>query len=101
MYCYRLSIPILVAAVAALPVAAQFTDRNESYLRGNPSANQAIPFDQIRSAVGRQVGGTYIGAGQMPGQQRPVYRLRFVRDGVVFDVFVDARTGQIIGRGGN
>jgi uncharacterized membrane protein YkoI len=101
MYYSRLSISILIAAVAAVPVSAQFTDRNDSYLRGAPPVAQGIPFDQIRNSVGRQVGGTYIGMGQMPVQQRPIYRLRFMRDGIVFDVYVDARTGQIIGRGGN
>ncbi|MGL4541648.1 MAG: PepSY domain-containing protein [Polymorphobacter sp.] len=101
MYCFRFPLPLLIAAVFAVPVSAQFTDRNDSYLRGAPPVAQGIPFDQIRNSVGRQVGGTYIGMGQMPAQQRPIYRLRFMRDGVVFDVYVDARTGQIIARGGN
>jgi len=85
--------------VLASPVCAQFTDKGETYLRTKPVPQTAVTFGDIRDSVTRKVGGTYIG--QRYDAERQIYKLRFIQNGVAVDYYVDARTGQIIGRGGN
>ena len=85
--------------VLASPVQAQFTDKGESYLRRNPVPQNRVSFGEIRDSVSRKVGGTYIGQNYDPARQ--IYKLRFIQNGVAVDFYVDARTGQFIGRGGN
>lgn len=100
--------PVLLVSVAAamisLPARAQFTDRNENYLRGQvpakpqASAKPQVPFGTILNNVGRQIGGSYMGQQYDPATQ--TYRLRFMQGGAAVDVYVDARTGRIVGREG-
>ena len=87
-----------VAVAASVPTQAQFTDRNESYLRGPAPTKPQVPFGTILNNVGRQVGGSYMGQQYDPATQ--TYRLRFMQGGAAVDVYVDARTGRIVGREG-
>lgn len=95
----RSGILCITVLVIAGPVMAQFTDKGERYLRSNPVPQTSVSFGDIRDSVTRKVGGTYVGQQYDPTRQ--IYKLRFIQDGVAVDFYVDARTGQIIGRGGN
>jgi len=95
----RFGLCCLTVLVLATPVLAQFTDKGETYLRRNPVPQTNVSFGEIRDSVSRKVGGTY--AGQQYDPTRQIYKLRFIQNGVAVDVYVDARTGQILGRGGN
>ncbi len=95
----RFSLCCVAVLVAASPVLAQFTDKGESYLRRNPVPQNNVSFGDIRDSVSRKVPGVYVGQQYDPTRQ--IYKLRFLQNGVAVDVYVDARTGQIIGRGGN
>ena len=95
----RFGLCCVTVLVLATPVLAQFTDKGDNYLRHNPVPQTTVSFGEIRESASRKVGGTYVGA--QYDQARQVYKLRFIQNGVAVDVYVDARTGQFIGRGGN
>ena len=58
------------------------------------SARALIPLPQIEDRiVPRMKGATYLG----PEQHGGAYRLKFIRDGKVIWVDVDARTGRVLG----
>jgi uncharacterized membrane protein YkoI len=75
------------AALLALPVAA--TPNQAEELR---RAGEIMPFDVIQRRVLQDAPGEYMGSQFDPGTRR--YRFRFLRDGNVINVDIDARTGE-------
>ncbi len=68
----------------------------ENSVRCLVDAGEILPFEAIRNRVMSQVTGDYVGAEFDTDTLR--YRFRFLNDGKVINVDVDARTGQIISR---
>lgn len=60
-------------------------------------AGQIMPFGEILQRVTPQVAGRYIGAAEFD-RETLTYRLKFLNNGVVVNVDVDARTGRILNR---
>ncbi len=86
-----LSILLLTGALA--PVEARQRDGDRV---GNERAgrSQLIPLPQIEERVlPRMRGATYLG----PELNGSAYRLKFIRNGKVIWVDVDARTGRVLG----
>jgi hypothetical protein len=81
-----------LATVAALPVRAGVEDQ----VRGMVQAGEILPFDAIQNRVRAQMPGDYIGA-DFDVTTR-TYRFRFLVNGNVINVDVDARTGQRVRR---
>ena len=84
----RLFLICLVAVATALPVAAGV----ENQVRGLVEAGEIMPFEGIRNRVVAQVRGDYMGA-EFDAATR-TYRFRFLSNGNVINIDVDARTGQ-------
>ncbi len=59
-------------------------------------AGEIMPFESIQRRVVQETQGEYLGA-QFDASRRE-YRFRFVRDGNVINVDVDARTGERVRR---
>jgi len=76
-----------LAAAIAVPAAAAPNEAQD--LR---RAGEIMPFDVIQRRVLQEVPGEYMGAQFDPGTRR--YRFRFMRDGNLINVDVDARTGE-------
>ncbi len=92
--------PILAAALAAglltSPVLAERPRDQDQAFRAT-TEGRAIPLPQIRDRVMREIGDAeYLG----PEFRGDTYRLKFMRDGRVMWVDVDAATGRIVGRSG-
>lgn len=81
------SLILLMACLAAAPAVAGPTDVQD--LR---RAGEIMPFDVIQRRVVQETAGEYMGSQFDPGTKR--YRFRFMRDGNVINVDVDARTGE-------
>jgi uncharacterized membrane protein YkoI len=81
-----------LALAAATPVAAGI----ENEVRDLVMAGEIMPFETIRSRIVTQVHGDYVGADFDAGTR--TYRFRFLVNGNVINVDVDARTGQRIRR---
>lgn len=96
-----LPLACLVLAVSSVAPATAL-DPN---LRDHDAARQATKngeirsLGEIRSRVGARVRGEFIGSDLNMQSRR--YRLRYLRDGSVVEVDVDARTGNILGIQGN
>lgn len=75
------------AALLAVPVAA--TPNQAEELR---RAGEIMPFDVIQRRVLQDAPGEYMGSQFDPSTRR--YRFRFLRDGNVINVDIDARTGE-------
>ncbi len=91
--CWRLmlkpsSLLALLALVAAVPAVAGV----ENQVREMVMAGAILPFEPIRNHIVAQERGDYIGAEF--DEATLTYRFRFLVDGVVKNVDVDARTGQ-------
>ncbi len=82
------------AGLLTSPVLAEHPrDQDQAFRAANEG--RAIPLPQIRDRVAREVGNAeYLG----PEFRGDTYRLKFVRDGHVMWVDVDAATGRIVGR---
>ncbi|WP_133064290.1 PepSY domain-containing protein [Sandarakinorhabdus cyanobacteriorum] len=76
-----------VAGIVASSAAASPNDVQD--LR---RAGEIMPFDVIQRRVVQETPGEYMGSQFDPGTRR--YRFRFMRDGNVINVDVDARTGE-------
>jgi uncharacterized membrane protein YkoI len=68
----------------------------EDQVRGMVQAGEILPFDAIQNRVRSQMPGDYIGA-DFDATTR-TYRFRFLVNGNVINVDVDARTGQRVRR---
>jgi uncharacterized membrane protein YkoI len=93
----KLIVPILVAALA-LPVGPAFAQRNEQgAARKEMRAGNILGSREIEERVLREMRGQeYLGFAYDPTAM--AYRLRFIKDGRVTYVDVDARTGRELGR---
>ena len=83
---------LTVAALSGTPVPAS----GPNIVQGMKEAGEILPFEVIRDRVTASVRGEYVGA-EFDAQTR-TYRFRFVNDGTLFNVDVDARTGDRVSR---
>jgi uncharacterized membrane protein YkoI len=90
----RRSLPLLVllALAAAGPVQASTEDE----VRRLVMAGEILPFEKIRDRVFSQPHGNYIGADFDLSTR--TYRFRFLEDGNVINVDIDARNGNLLNR---
>jgi uncharacterized membrane protein YkoI len=79
---------LATTCLMAMPSAAA----GPNVVKGLVDAGEILPFDPIRSRVVAQTPGDYVGAEFDVATRR--YRFRFLVDGNVVNVDVDARTGQ-------
>lgn len=79
---------IATTCLMAMPLAAA----GPNVVKGLVDAGEILPFDPIRSRIVAQTPGDYVGAEFDTATRR--YRFRFLIDGNVVNVDVDARTGQ-------
>ena len=88
----------LALAVVTPPVAAQDQGRNEQgeARRAAEAGNQLKLRDIERRILPQMQGAEYLGPAYDATAR--AYRLKFIKDGRVTYVDVDARTGRIIGR---
>ena len=84
----RLSFLLCAVLVASAPVAAGVENR----VRELQEAGAILPYETIRARVMQQVRGDYVGVEFDAATL--TYRFRFLVDGNVINVDVDARTGQ-------
>ena len=85
---FRFPLFLCAALAVANPVAAGV----ENQVRELQQAGDIMPFETIRSRVMQQVRGDYVGVEFDAATL--TYRFRFLVDGNVINVDVDARTGQ-------
>lgn len=85
------------ATLAATPVSAQRRDQDEAYEAARSGSIR--PLGEIISRVTPRVRGTFLGSDFDSGTR--TYRLKYMREGSVVVVDVDARSGQVLGISGN
>lgn len=94
---FRFLLAALLLASAALPGAAMGieppSDQDRAYEKARNG--QIRSFGEIRSRVSTRIRGRFLGCDCDPGAAR--YRMKYLRDGEVVVVDVDARTGNILG----
>jgi hypothetical protein len=84
--------PLLVASLLlAAPVVAGPND-----VRDMVKAGEIMPFEGIQRRIVQETPGEYVGA--QFDQNSRIYRFRFLRDGDLINVDVDARTGERVRR---
>ena len=95
--------------LAAAALAAGMADAAQAQQTGRHKTDQGAAYDQLRRGearplreieqrvIPRMPGATYLG----PELHDDRYRLKFMENGAVIWVDVDARTGAIIGRTGD
>ena len=87
---------VCAALLAFAPVAAPADAQSRG---GSPITGVArstvMDFATIRARVDRQIGGRMIGSDY--DAETFTYQLRYMRNGEIVDVVVDARTGRILG----
>lgn len=91
---------VLALAAAALltpPASAQRRDQDEAYEAARSGAIR--PLGEIISRVTPRVGGTFLGSDFNSGTR--TYRLKYMREGSVVVVDVDARNGTVLRTTGN
>jgi uncharacterized membrane protein YkoI len=93
--------PMLAAALLAggltVPVAAQQKRDEQGEVRKELDAGNVLPLRQIEQRVLPQMRGMqYLGPSY--DSVAKAYRLKFIRDGRVVFVDVDARTGRILSK---
>lgn len=80
-----------------LPAQAQRGDQDDAYAAAR--AGTIRPLGEIISKVAQRQSGNFIGSDYDPAKR--TYRLKYMQNGNVRFIDVDARTGQIIGMSGN
>lgn len=96
-----LSIPLISALLigAAAPAMAR-GDRDRAHLQMAAEQGQVIPLNRLVAEVRSRApynGMTYLGGPQFDARQM-IYALKFMDGSQVVVVYVDARTGRIVGR---
>ncbi len=88
----KIASPLLFTTIlaASAPVAAVAAVPND--VHAMVQAGEIMPFEVIQRRVVQQTPGEYMGAQFDAGTRR--YRFRFMRDGNLINVDVDARTGE-------
>ncbi|OWR01092.1 hypothetical protein [Sphingopyxis witflariensis] len=84
---------------AGVPVAAR-GDRDQNNLRDAAAQGQVIPLNRLVAEVRSRAPYnemTYLGGPQFDAQ-RMIYALKFMDGSQVVVVYVDARSGRIVGR---
>ena len=96
MRLYRTAfLAIAGASLAATPALAQRAPRDQDRAYSAKQHGRSMPLPQIESRVMPFMGGAdYLG----PEFNGDTYRLKFMHDGRVIWVDVDAQTGRIVGR---
>lgn len=96
-----LTLSILSALLfAGAPPAAARGDRDQDSLREAAAQGQLIPLNRLIAEVRARPpysGMTYLGGPQFDAD-RMIYALKFMDGSQVVIVYVDARTGRIVGR---
>lgn len=87
-----IALAIALPMAAAVPVLAPVSAGVENQVRDLVQAGEIMPFEVIRKRVASQVKGDYIGAEFDAATL--TYRFRFLVEGSVINVDVDARTGK-------
>lgn len=87
--------PIFLLTTAAL-AAASVAHAGPNDVRGMVQAGEIMPFESIQRRVVQETPGEYMGAQFDQGSR--IYRFRFLREGNLINVDVDARTGQRVRR---
>ncbi|MEI6486912.1 MAG: hypothetical protein WCO11_11675 [Sphingomonadales bacterium] len=87
----RFPILILASVMLAWPAVAA-----PNVVHDLVRAGEIMPFEAIKSRVVQETPGEYVGV-QFDASSR-IYRFRFLRDGMVVNVDVDARTGERLRR---
>ena len=89
----RIASLMLISAglLLAMPAVAGPNDVHEMVRAG-----QIMPFEAIQRRVVQETSGEYVGA--QFDQNSRIYRFRFLREGNLINVDVDARTGERIRR---
>jgi uncharacterized membrane protein YkoI len=90
---------MLLAPVAAPAEALDPKLKDHDAARQAAQAGEIRSLGEIRSRVGARVGGQFVGSDLNMQSKR--YRLRYLREGNVVEVDVDARTGNILSVDGN
>jgi len=86
----------LIALVALWAVAAPAQSWSGPDSGAPTSVNAMLPFTQLLAIARRAAGGgTHIGSDF--DQRAGVYQFKFIKDGVVTLVYVDGRSGQVLG----
>ncbi len=85
---------VLAGIALTTPVLAQ-REQDKAYQLAREG--QIMQLGDIIAQVSPRVGGKYIGSEF--DASTTMYRLRFMRDGAVTNVDVDARTGRIVSKG--
>ena len=91
---------ITAALIAAAPPALARNDRDQDNLREAAAQGQVIPLNKLVADVRSRPpysGMTYLGGPQFDAD-RMIYALKFMDGAQVVVVYVDARTGRIVGR---
>lgn len=100
---FRLAFVWLALCVSAATAApAQALDpkvRDHDAARAATKSGEIRSLGEIKSRVGNRVGGELVGSKLDMDRKR--YRLRYLREGSVVEVDVDAKTGKIIDIDGN
>ena len=86
------AIPLFL--LTSVLLSAPLTAAGPNVVKGLVDAGEIMAFEPIRNRVVSQTQGDYIGAEFDAATKR--YRFRFLVDGNVVNVDVDARTGQRI-----
>lgn len=86
---------LIVAASLGLAVPA-LALRGPNDVREMVRAGEIMPFETIQRRVMQDADGEYVGA--QFDQSTRVYRFRFLRDGNLINIDVDARTGERVRR---
>ena len=95
------SLPLILAAVGvvltAAPADARPRDKEQATAWRETQEGRYLSLRNIESRIlPKMRGADYLGPELDPGSGR--YRLKFMRDGQVMWIDVDARTGDVIGR---
>lgn len=95
-------LPIAILATFFASAQAEALDpkvRDHDAAREATRAGEIRSLQEIRTRVGNRVRGDFVGSALDMQSKR--YRLRYLRDGSIVEVDVDARTGNILGIQGN
>lgn len=87
----------MASALASMPAAAQQRDQDEAYKAARSGAIR--PLGEIIARVTPKVRGTFLGSDFDAGTR--TYRMKYMREGEVVVVDVDARSGRVLGMSGN
>ena len=88
---------LLAGPIAATPAIAQDRRSDQSEARKEMNAGRLLSLRKIEARILPMMkGAEYIGPAY--DSTAMAYRLKFIRDGRVLYVDVDARTGRILGR---